>query len=92
MSSAKCPNCRVVLPKAELAAGWCDSCGQKIPLFVYEEIGMETPDEHRPFNHLHDAPSTQVQVLEGEPFPILQVSLIAVAVIGIAVVIVRAFV
>lgn len=89
--SAKCPNCRATLPKSELTAGWCDSCGQKIPLFIYEEIGWETPEEHRPFNHLHDAPA-QEQVLEAEPFPIVQVGLIAAAVIGIGFVIVRSFI
>ena len=91
MSATKCPNCRAVLPKSELAAGWCDACGQKIPLFVYEEIGQEAPEEHQPFNHLHDAPA-QEKVIETEPFPIMQASLIAAAVIGIAFVIVRNFI
>jgi hypothetical protein len=91
MGATKCPNCRVALPQKEMASGWCDACGQKIPLFVYEECGMETPEEHRPFNHLHDAPARE-QVMEAEPFPLLQVSLIAVAIVGIAFVIVRAFI
>lgn len=91
MSTTKCPNCRVVLPKKELASGWCEACGQKIPHFVYAEAGLETPEEHRPFNHLHDAPVRE-HVIEAEPFPLVQVSLIAVAVVGIAFVIVRAFI
>lgn len=92
MVATKCPNCRAMVPEKELAAGWCESCGKKIPHFVYQEIGMETAEEHRPFNHLHDAPKTAVQVLDGEPFPIVQVGLIAAAVIGIGFVIVRAFI
>jgi hypothetical protein len=90
-TKCKCPNCRAELPENELNAGWCDACGQKIPLFVYEEIGMETPEEHRPFNHLHDAPQRE-QAIEAEPFPFVQAGLIGGAVIAIAFVIVRAFV
>lgn len=92
MGATKCPNCRAALPQSELASGWCESCGKKIPHFIYEEAGLETAEEHRPFNHLHDAPVSPVQVLDGEPFPLVQVSLIAVAIVAIAFVIVWNFV
>ena len=91
MSAIKCPNCRVALARTDLTSGWCDACGQKIPHFVYAESGIETTEEHRPFNHLHDAPARE-QVMEAEPFPIIQASLIVVAVLGIAFVIVWNFI
>jgi hypothetical protein len=31
MAGLTCPNCNAVPSSAELAAGWCDSCGKKIP-------------------------------------------------------------
>jgi hypothetical protein len=30
----KCPNCSQPLPDADLADGWCDHCGKRIPEFV----------------------------------------------------------
>ncbi len=31
MASLRCPSCNAAASLAELAAGWCDSCGKKIP-------------------------------------------------------------
>jgi hypothetical protein len=34
MSSARCPNCEAELDAVDLASGWCDRCGKKIPDFA----------------------------------------------------------
>lgn len=34
MPPPNCPSCNAPLPPAEIAAGWCESCGKKIPAFV----------------------------------------------------------
>jgi hypothetical protein len=31
MAGLTCPNCNAVASTAEIASGWCDSCGKKIP-------------------------------------------------------------
>lgn len=31
MSRVSCPHCDAVLPPQQLADGWCDACGKKIP-------------------------------------------------------------
>ena len=31
MAGVTCPNCNAVASSSEIAAGWCDSCGKKIP-------------------------------------------------------------
>jgi hypothetical protein len=31
MARLTCPNCNTALGPADLSAGWCDSCGKKIP-------------------------------------------------------------
>jgi hypothetical protein len=31
MARLTCPNCNAALGPADLSAGWCDSCGKKIP-------------------------------------------------------------
>jgi hypothetical protein len=34
MARLTCPNCGAVLGPSDLTAGWCDSCGKKIPATV----------------------------------------------------------
>ena len=35
-----CPNCSAILPDRELAAGWCESCGKKLPeALIRRELG-----------------------------------------------------
>jgi hypothetical protein len=39
MAGLTCPNCNAVASTAEIASGWCDSCGKKIP-FSYTTAAM----------------------------------------------------
>ena len=34
MNAVECPSCNVTLSAGDLAEGWCDQCGKKIPPFV----------------------------------------------------------
>jgi hypothetical protein len=37
MNEIACPFCQVHLPAADLAEGWCDNCGKKLPNFIRSE-------------------------------------------------------
>jgi hypothetical protein len=37
MTAIACPFCQVQLPANDLAEGWCDNCGKKLPAFVRSE-------------------------------------------------------
>jgi hypothetical protein len=41
MSEVVCPRCEVVVPAAEVAAGWCDACGKRIPAYALNSAGAE---------------------------------------------------
>ena len=41
MAQVKCPYCDATLPAQEIANGWCENCGKKIPRFALE--GSKTP-------------------------------------------------
>jgi uncharacterized RDD family membrane protein YckC len=43
MSAVVCPFCNATLPAKEIAAGWCESCGKKVPSFAYREAGVSGP-------------------------------------------------
>ncbi|MDB5308687.1 MAG: hypothetical protein JWO38_2889 [Gemmataceae bacterium] len=43
-----CPTCGINLPGADIQAGWCESCGKKIPAFAYREAGTELPAPRSP--------------------------------------------
>src|SRR4051794_31317423 len=34
MNAAKCPSCGVDLPPSEVASGWCEACGKKVPAYI----------------------------------------------------------
>jgi uncharacterized RDD family membrane protein YckC len=34
MASVVCPNCNATIPPHEVAAGWCEACGKKIPAYA----------------------------------------------------------
>jgi hypothetical protein len=34
MNAAKCPSCEVALPPSEVAAGWCEACGKRLPASI----------------------------------------------------------
>ena len=42
MKSVTCPNCRAVLPPQEIADGWCESCGKRLPPFVLSGATHDT--------------------------------------------------
>jgi hypothetical protein len=31
MNGVRCPNCEATIPPQEVAGGWCETCGKKIP-------------------------------------------------------------
>jgi hypothetical protein len=50
MSSVICPNCNATLPSQEIAEGWCESCGKKIPVWVRGESPLpKSRDSRSPF-------------------------------------------
>jgi hypothetical protein len=96
MSDVKCASCGAVLAHRELDEGWCDGCGKAIPLFVYHQNGLKGPKGHAlpqdvPRPATRSAAPSAVMDPE-EKIPLWQVAVIAVFLIGIAVVIVRALV
>lgn len=40
MSNVTCPNCNTPLPAKEIAEGWCENCGKKIPTWIRGESPM----------------------------------------------------
>jgi hypothetical protein len=45
MNSVKCPTCQAVLPEKELAGGWCETCGKRIPAAVVSQSGIQSDRE-----------------------------------------------
>ena len=41
MPELNCPNCGVTVPGEEIAGGWCEACGKKIPPYALKEAGIE---------------------------------------------------
>jgi hypothetical protein len=40
LADISCPSCNAVLPEHEVADGWCESCGKKIPAYIlHSETG-----------------------------------------------------
>jgi uncharacterized RDD family membrane protein YckC len=37
MPAVTCPNCEAALRDSDLAEGWCDNCGKKLPAFLLRE-------------------------------------------------------
>jgi hypothetical protein len=93
MSEIKCASCDAVLPSRELEEGWCNNCGKEIPLFVYHQNGLRGP---KASVHSHSGavplPPPPAVLDPDESFPKWQIAVIAVVVVAIAAVIVRAFV
>ena len=56
MAGLTCPNCNAVASPAEIAAGWCDSCGKKIPA-SYAAAAM-TPKQNARQAYLSHTPKT----------------------------------
>lgn len=47
MGSVVCPNCNATVPPQEIAAGWCEACGKKIPSFALGAFSP-TPSSRQP--------------------------------------------
>ncbi len=86
MADIKCPNCRSTLPTMELAQGWCDSCGNKIPLYIYEEGNLESPDEIDRCRLNHEAPAN-LSIQDAEKPAYWQMGLVLAGGLGLAVLI-----
>lgn len=39
MSSVTCPFCNAVVPPEEVAEGWCENCGKRLPTFGFRSPG-----------------------------------------------------
>jgi hypothetical protein len=48
MSSAKCPNCAANLPASEIADGWCETCGKRLPGAVAVATAPARGSAYRP--------------------------------------------
>lgn len=42
MSAAACPNCNIILPSEDIAGGWCENCGKRIPPYVLKGLGARS--------------------------------------------------
>jgi hypothetical protein len=91
MKNVKCPNCDIMLPAMQLSSGWCEECGHKIPHFIYEEAGVKAAGEKSLAQMHWDRPQAG-PADEPEDLPRWKIAAIGAAVIGIAAVIVRAFI
>ena len=88
MNEIKCPNCSVFMPQIQLDSGWCEECGHKIPLFIYEQFGGKSPDE-KTLSKIHwDKPRAAAPAEERENLAGWKIALIGVAVVGIVIVII----
>lgn len=94
MSDVKCASCDAVLDRRELDDGWCNNCGKQIPLFVYHQNGLKGPRGKALPRAAASAalPSAPAVMDPDEKLPLWQIGVIAAAVVGIAVVIVRALI
>jgi hypothetical protein len=45
MNDITCPHCNAGLPARDIAAGWCDTCGKKIPSYVFSSAPGKPPAE-----------------------------------------------
>jgi hypothetical protein len=48
VSHAKCPNCDATLPASEIAGGWCETCGKRLPGMVAVAGGRAARSESLP--------------------------------------------
>jgi hypothetical protein len=91
MNDVKCSSCSAALSANELHDGWCNSCGQRVPAFVYHQAGLKGPKEKAlPRVKTVVAPSNAMDPEERPP--VWQLTLIGLAIVGIAAVIVWSFV
>jgi hypothetical protein len=91
MIDVKCAECSAVLTSRELREGWCDSCGTRVPMFVYHQAGLNAPRE-KVLMRAQAAPVV-VEELGPEEKPALwQLGLIGLAIVVVAVVIVLALI
>jgi hypothetical protein len=47
MSCATCPNCDAELPASEIADGWCETCGKRLPGLVAMAGGRAVGSQSR---------------------------------------------
>jgi hypothetical protein len=91
MKDVKCPNCEAALSVALLDSGWCESCGHKVPRFIYKEAGARAPGEKQLSSIVRNqgliAPAEEMEAL-----PFWKLAVLGVVLLGIAVVIIRQFV
>ncbi len=79
--SIKCPNCQATLGPRDVAEGWCDNCGKKIPSFVVTEAGGGRPSSSIPGIR---GPSFYLQPHRGSAILVLGIlSLLTCAPLGI---------
>lgn len=42
MKSVTCPNCSRVVPPQEVAGGWCEACGKRLPPFAVSGVSRDS--------------------------------------------------
>ena len=93
MGEIKCASCDAVLPSRELDEGWCNNCGKPIPLFVYHQNGLRGPKAKAlPHAAAVPLPPPPAVLDPDESFPRWQIGLIALGVVALAAIIVRALI
>ncbi len=91
MNDVKCASCATALSTNDLHDGWCGSCGQRVPMFVYHQAGLKGPKE-KALPRAKSAPAMSNAMDPEERPPVWQLTLIGLAVLGLAAVIVLSFV
>jgi len=93
MTAVRCSNCAADLSGRELDDGWCNACGKSIPSFVYREAGLKGRKEKAIPQATRTPMTTSATSMDPEDRPAgWQLALIGLAMIGLATVIVLAFV
>ncbi len=92
MSNARCGSCSADLSVGELDDGWCSACGKAIAGFVYREAGLKGRKEKALPRAQKTATRLEAPSADPDDAPAKwQLALIGAAMVGIAVVIVLAF-
>lgn len=57
---AKCPHCAAGLPAKDIAEGWCDSCGKRLPSTIQQQVKKAGPARAAAADSPEAAPKTRI--------------------------------
>jgi hypothetical protein len=71
MGSIACPNCQASLPAGEIAAGWCESCGKKLPTWLLQGApgSGRGPDRQSASSESENARPSPIPSFASNPLP-----------------------